>query len=149
MIKYKYTYSFVIPHKNTSSLLKRCISSIPRRRDIQIIIIDDNSNEQNLKEAEKYAKEKHVDFISLKESKGAGYARNLGISKAEGKWLLFADADDFYSKDFIKTIDLYKDSNLEILYFSVYSVDSNTLLPANRSKDYDDYIRKFRALKIT
>lgn len=37
-------YSVIIPHKNTPELLRRCLSSIPKRGDIQIIVIDDNSD---------------------------------------------------------------------------------------------------------
>ena len=41
---YKYNYSFIIPHHNLPELLKRCVSSIPKRDDVQIIIVDDNSD---------------------------------------------------------------------------------------------------------
>jgi glycosyltransferase involved in cell wall biosynthesis len=37
-------YSVIIPHKNIPKLLQRCLDSIPQREDIQIIIIDDNSD---------------------------------------------------------------------------------------------------------
>ena len=37
-----FTYSIIIPHKNTITLLRRCIESIPKRNDIQIIVIDVN-----------------------------------------------------------------------------------------------------------
>ena len=37
-------YSFIIPHRNVPHLLQRCIDSIPKRDDIQIIIVDDNSS---------------------------------------------------------------------------------------------------------
>ena len=37
-------YSFIIPHKNIPDLLQRCLDSIPRREDIQIIVVDDNSD---------------------------------------------------------------------------------------------------------
>ena len=39
-----YHYSIIIPHKNTPRLLERCLCSIPTWDEIQIIIIDDNSN---------------------------------------------------------------------------------------------------------
>ena len=38
-------YSFVIPHHNTPDLLQRLIDSIPQREDIEIIVVDDNSDE--------------------------------------------------------------------------------------------------------
>ena len=36
-------YSIIIPHYNTPELLLRCVTSIPERNDIQIIVVDDNS----------------------------------------------------------------------------------------------------------
>ena len=37
----KYTYSVIIPHRNTPDLLERCLDSIPERADIQVLVIDD------------------------------------------------------------------------------------------------------------
>ena len=37
-------YSFIIPHKNCPVLLNRCLDSIPIRDDVQIIVVDDNSD---------------------------------------------------------------------------------------------------------
>ena len=41
-----YNISIIIPHKNIPKLLERCLNSIPEREDIQIIIVDDNSDEK-------------------------------------------------------------------------------------------------------
>jgi len=38
-------YSFVIPHYNTPDLLQRLIDSIPQREDIEVIVVDDNSDD--------------------------------------------------------------------------------------------------------
>ena len=40
----EYTYSFIIPHKNCPNLLQRCVDSIPERDDVQVIVVDDNSD---------------------------------------------------------------------------------------------------------
>ena len=37
-------YSIIIPHKNIPNLLQRCLDSIPNREDVQIIVVDDNSD---------------------------------------------------------------------------------------------------------
>ena len=41
-------YSIIISHKNIPDLLSRCLDSIPKREDIQIIVVDDNSEDQYL-----------------------------------------------------------------------------------------------------
>lgn len=119
------TYSFVIPHHNTPKLLERLINSIPIREDIEIIVIDDNSDED--KKAEALRSDIRVVYIDKVDSKGAGKARNIGISIASGKWILFADSDDFYKPGFINILDEYKNDNIDILFFNVESVDSDTL----------------------
>ena len=39
-------FSFVIPHKNTPELLQKCLNSIPDRDNIQVIVVDDNSDKK-------------------------------------------------------------------------------------------------------
>ena len=126
-------YSIIIPHKNTPELLERCLASIPRREDMQVIIVDDNSDENYVDfECFPGLGEPCVEIYFTKENKGAGYARNIGMKYAKGRWLLFADADDFFNQKFIETIDKYKDSSYDIIYFSVNSVFSDNLKKADR-----------------
>lgn len=121
------TYSFIIPHHNTPDLLHRLIDSIPLREDIEIIIVDDNSDED--KKADVCRPDVRKIFIDKEHSRGAGRARNVGMGAACGKWLLFADADDFYKPGFIDVLDEYKDEDIEVLFFNVNFVDSDSLLP--------------------
>lgn len=90
-------YSIIIPHKNIPNLLQRCLASIPRREDIQIIIVDDKSDVVEVDfECFPGVGEQCVEVYFTKEGKGAGYARNVGLKYAKGKWLLFVDSDDFF-----------------------------------------------------
>ena len=40
----KYAFTIIIPHKNVPDLLQRCLDSIPKRDDLHIIVVDDNSD---------------------------------------------------------------------------------------------------------
>jgi glycosyltransferase involved in cell wall biosynthesis len=119
-------YSIIIPHKDIPDLLQHCLNSIPRREDIQIIVVDDNSS-PNIVDFEHFPgmNEPCVEVVFTKEGKGAGYARNVGLNKAKGKWLLFADADDFYNDCFLEAIDKYKYSEFDLIFFKADSVYSN------------------------
>ena len=119
------TYSFIIPHHNTPDLLLRLIDSIPQREDIEIIVVDDNSDDG--KKANITRSDVKTIYIDKEHTKGAGRARNVGMDAATGKWLLFADADDFYKPGFIDVLDEYKDDDIEILYFNINSVNGETL----------------------
>ena len=72
-------YSVIIPHKNTPDLLQRCLASIPCREDIQIIIVDDNSDPEKV-DFEHFPGIgiENVQVILSKDGKGAGAARNRG-----------------------------------------------------------------------
>lgn len=116
-------FSFIIPHKNNPSLLQRCINSIPQREDIEIIVVDDNSNKDIIDWSKFATDNKNVNLILTTESKGAGYARNIGLKRAKGKWLLFADCDDIYLKPLIKELDIIKDQSFDVIYFN-YNIES-------------------------
>lgn len=119
-------YSFIIPHHNSPFLLSRCLDSIPQRDDIQIIVVDDNSDEDK-KPIESNRPEIEYIYISKDNSKGAGRARNIGLQHAKGKWLLFSDADDYYKEGFLDIISKYKESSYDIVYFNFEYRDGKTL----------------------
>lgn len=126
-------YSIIIPHKNIPDLLQRCLNSIPHRDDIQIIVVDDNSDSDKVDFAHfPGLGEKCVEIYFTKEGKGAGYARNVGLEHAKGKWLLFADADDFFTENFEVVIDKYVNSPFDLVYLKVDSVFCDTLAPSDR-----------------
>lgn len=69
-----YHYSIIIPHKNTPRLLERCLYSIPTWDEIQIIIIDDNSNSESVDFSHFPGNgRKNTEVLFTKEGKGAGY----------------------------------------------------------------------------
>lgn len=130
--------SIIIPHYNSASKLRRLLDSIPNRNEIQVIVIDDCSN----KELEIYQDVKEhykawVDFYENNmENKGAGGARNVGLSHALGKWLMFADADDFFIGDLWDIVQDYLDSEADIVYFPPISIIEGTDKSAERHIEY-------------
>lgn len=136
------TYSFIIPHKNNPDLLQRCVNSIPRRDDIQIIVVDDNSDKMDWNTF-KFDDDKCIELIKTHDNKGAGYARNIGLEYVTGKWILFADCDDFYYDGFLDILDKYKNLDIDVLYFNfkgIYS-DSHEIYPRynKTTKYYSDF----------
>jgi len=136
-------YSIIIPHKNTSELLKRCLASIPYREDVQIIIIDDNSDPQKI-DFDNFPglNTQGVEVIFSRGGRGAGYARNIGLGRAVGKWILFADADDFFTDNFFEHIDIYRDSMYDLIYFGICRIGKNLNRYQEYSKLLNDAIHK-------
>lgn len=119
------TFSFIIPHKNSPKLLNRCVNSIPRRDDVEIIVVDDNSDPEVVDwETYKFDNEKCITLIQDKTNKGAGHARNVGMNYAHGTWLLFADADDWYEEEINDFLAKYQDnSTLDLVYINAHCVN--------------------------
>lgn len=117
-------YSIIIPHYNTPDLLRRCVNSIPQREDVQVIVVDDNSpgNEVYLSTIPELSRP-GVEYYVTKDGLSAGHARNIGLSHAKGKWLIFSDSDDFFVDDFSEILDQYVDSSHDVIYFNIRSCD--------------------------
>lgn len=140
-------YSIIIPHKNSINTLIRCLKSIPDRNDIQVIVIDDNSNLEDVEFNFQVAS--NVKIILTKEGRGAGYARNKGLLEAQGKWILFADADDFFEKDFDKILDKNYNSQADIVYYETRSVISSTLQAIPSRFNYKKYKKNIDNLRFS
>lgn len=134
-------YTIIIPHKDIPILLLRCINSIPHRSDIEIIIVDDNST-QTTKEIlkQELPKTENITIIYNNENHGGGAARNTGLEKAKGKWIIFADADDFFNYCITDILDQYKDSLADIIYFKGNSVDTDTYITTHRADHLNKWI---------
>jgi glycosyltransferase involved in cell wall biosynthesis len=107
-----YNYSIIIPHKNIPELLERCLASIPQRDDTEIIIIDDSSDPGIVDFARFPGKNRPDTRIIFHRSTiggegGVGYARNRGLEVARGRWIVFADADDFFHPSIADAFDRY------------------------------------------
>jgi glycosyltransferase involved in cell wall biosynthesis len=108
--------------------------------------VDDNSDPEKVGFDEfRSLNDSFTEVILTKEDKGAGYARNVGLSKAQSKWILFADADDFFvDKCFENVIDKYVNSEFDIIYFGLDSCYSDTFEPAQRHIAYLKLVHDFR-----
>lgn len=146
----EYSFSIIIPHKNCPELLVQCVDSIPERDDIQIIVVDDNSDEGKKPVISRPGVE--VILLDAENAKGAGRARNMGLEKATGKWILFSDSDDtFETENLNRMLDKYQDSEADIVFFNANRVDERTgeVLSQHLSKSkyerdakqYSDFMR--------
>lgn len=130
----------IIPHYNSPEFLGRCLASIPARDDIQVIVTDDCSPCR--REVEAVAAEyPGVEMIFAERNAGAGAARNAALPKARGRWLIFADADDFFLPGAWERFDGYASSDYDIVYFLSESADAVTLQPAGRSSTYNVLVK--------
>ena len=111
-------YSIIIPHKNTPDLLQYCLDSIPTRDDVQVIVVDDDSDAE-IVDFDHFPqwKGEHYECYFTKKGGGTGFAENFGIGYAKGKWLLFVGADDYLLPSANQIFDEEKDTEADMVFF--------------------------------
>ena len=90
--------SIIVPIYNAEKYIEETIKSIIGQtlKNIEIILVNDGSTDSSKKICEKYANfDKRIILIN-KENGGLADARNAGLKRASGKYIMFIDADDLY-----------------------------------------------------
>lgn len=103
--------SVIIPVYNPGELLRNCLDSVINQSlaNIEIICVDDGSTDNSLDILNEYAKKDSRIKIYTQNNKGAGTARNKGIEKSNGEYIIFLDSDDWIEKDMCE--QLYNHAN--------------------------------------
>lgn len=128
--------SVVIPVFNGESFLGRCIESVLNQslKDIQIIVVDDGSNDCSVNEALKYVQiYPNVQLVKHTENLGTGVARNTGMGYATGKYTAFLDADDWIDTNVYLELTTALDKTFaDIALCGIRTEHSNALLSTVR-----------------
>ena len=120
--------SIVIPIYNSEKYIKRCLDSIVKQINdniLEILVIDDCSTDNSLQILKEYENdEKRIKIIEKKINSGVSNSRNIGINKAKGDYIMFIDSDDFLAENAIesltKMIKLYDYDLIKFNYFKYY-----------------------------
>jgi glycosyltransferase involved in cell wall biosynthesis len=124
----------IIPVFNTASFLAQCLTSIINQqfRDIEIIVVDDYSTDDSIRIVEFFAtQDDRISIIKHSANCGAGAARNTGIKRSKGNYILFLDSDDylFDKSSLLKLSVIAKKVDPEIILFKhkILNPDTNEL----------------------
>ncbi len=121
--------SIIIPIYNAEQYIDRCINSLIEQefKEIEIIAVNDGSTDGSMIKLNDYAnKDNRIKVIS-QENKGAGAARNNGMSVATGKYIHFLDVDDWITRDLYKvTYETAIKEKSEIVIFNYDTLDIQT-----------------------
>ena len=127
-------FSIIIPHYNSPTLLQRCLASIPDCEDIQVIVVDDCSDPKIVDFDTLPGRERQFTEVYRTPKGGsAGRARNVGLEHAKGKWLLFADADDYFEPNAFDIFIQHINDTEDMLYFDTCSRFTDTNEPSDRN----------------
>lgn len=134
-------FSIIIPAYNVADYLENCVESILKQTydNYEIIIVDDGSTDETGKVADELLKQSKQINVVHQSNGGASKARNTGMKRATGDYILFLDGDDFWSDShFLKqiaselTIELV---DVIIFGYSYYYDNEIKESPISRLKD--------------
>lgn len=129
--------SVIVPVYNVEKYLDRCINSILNQtyNNIELILINDGSTDSSMEIMKKYESLKNVILIN-QENSGAGRARNRGIDRANGDYILFVDSDDMLDNNAInRLVNEIKDNDIIIYGFKQFENDTNKLVMNSKPVD--------------
>ena len=133
----------IIPHYNWPERLEILLNTIPDRPEIQVIVIDDNSD-RDVEKLELIVEEnsgRNVLFLKNNpQNRSAGACRNIGLMHAQGEWVLFADADDYFLPGWYEKANKYFETGNEIVFFPPTSIRLDTNEISSRHKGYANLI---------
>ena len=131
--------SIVVPVFNTSKYLRQCLESIINQtlRDIEIICVDDGSNDNSLNILKEYQQHDSRIKVLTQKHKKQGAARNYGISVASGEYIGFVDSDDWCELDmFEKLYKRAKETDSDITMCAVTTFNDNNSNEYSKSNTY-------------
>ena len=129
--------SVVMPIYNAFDYLRPAIDSVlcQTLTEIELICVDDGSTDNSLSVIKEFQQADDRVRIITENNAGPSVARNKGLSRARGKYVIFFDADDFCENTLLeKLYDLAEERQLDIAVckFDIYN---------NRKAKYEDNIR--------
>lgn len=133
--------SVIIPVYNVEKYLKTCLDSVVNQtyEDKEVILINDGSTDSSGLICDEYASRFNFIKVIHKKNAGPSVARNIGISEAKGKWIIFMDADDLWAdKNCLDKLHTYAEKlNLDIVRFEYQAVNEilNPIEPRTYNKD--------------
>lgn len=111
-------FSVIIPAHNEESVIRKALESIKAQSytSYELIVVCDNCTD----DTEKIARE-YTDKVVVGKFGNDGMARNAGIDIAQGKYLLFLDADDWYLHEFVfkQLSDLVTELKFDVLCYAI------------------------------
>ena len=134
--------SIVVPVYNVQEYLSKCIESILNQtmKDFELILINDGSKDKSSEICDKYLlKDSRIKVIH-KENEGVSIARNTGINVSRGKYIVFADSDDYVDKNWC--LEMYKavinnNKNMIMTGITIYNTRNNIINNLNLNSNTD------------
>ena len=118
--------SIIVPVYNVGVYLNDSLNSLREQTysNLEFVLIDDGSKDESGVICDEFAELDGRFSVFHKDNGGVSSARNIGVEKASGEYIMFLDADDMFEKDAIeRLVDVIIKENADVVLFE-YTVDS-------------------------
>lgn len=119
-------FSVIVPAYNVEQYISKCIDSVLQQdfQDFELILVDDGSTDGTSKICDKYAKENPQITVIHQANSGLSGARNTGIERASGEYLILLDGDDYLTPGALRTFKNGIEPGLDLLRYQAEEVFS-------------------------
>lgn len=121
--------NIVVAIKNAEKYISKFSNSIKQQscQDYKIICVDDGSTDNSIKILKKYISDDLIIKLLHQTNQGTAAARNLGLSYADGKYVIFLDSDDYFEPDLIEqSVAKAEKFDADIVIFKAETFDDVT-----------------------
>lgn len=138
--------SIIVPVYNVYEYLRKCLDSLVNQtyQNIEIIVVNDGTKDNSQDIIDEY-KKKYSKIIKsyIKENGGLASARNFGVDKATGKYIMFVDSDDYIDTRMVeKLVKTANEKNSDIVVSNFYRVEDNNAIENKTFNIISDSIYK-------
>lgn len=117
-------FSIIVPVYNVEDYLEECLNSILKQnyQNYEVIIVCDKCTDNSEKIVDNYVK-KYLNFLKINaENTGLSEARNMGLQKVTGDYILFLDSDDYWEESLLQTLVENLNEKPDLLRFQVQEI---------------------------
>lgn len=97
--------SVIVTFYNEQRQIRRCIDSVKNQtlKDWELILVDDGSTDESFSIVGTFLDDSRIHYYHKKNG-GVSSARNFGLGKASGEWVIFLDADDYFLSEALEVL---------------------------------------------
>lgn len=127
------TVSIIVPVYNVAPYLRDCLDSLLAQRfeDFEVLLVDDGSTDGSGPLCDELAEKDSRVVVLHQKNGGVCSARNRGLEEARGEFLVFVDADDLVTEDYLEHL-MESDADMVVTGVRKFGALDGTRVPARR-----------------
>ncbi|MCD7802979.1 MAG: glycosyltransferase [Clostridiales bacterium] len=113
-------YSVIIPVYNAEKTLARCLKSVldQKRDDVELVVVNDGSSDGSDGIVSDFLKTNENIVYIRQENAGVSRARNVGMERASGEYIVFLDGDDYIEHEYFSELDRMDETDSDLVVFA-------------------------------